>query len=152
MNGRLEYLRDFKSITGGGHVTFGNDANGTICGYGVLITGSFSSQQLAYVDGLKHNLISVRQLCKVGHYVEFDDKYCYIMTKDQETCLIKSKIEGTMYPINVSLIIGRPQLCFLSKEVSEFSWLWLVNFLTLIFGISTTLLPEIFSRTTSHLI
>ena len=29
-----------------------------------------------------------------------------------------------MYPLDVSLIIGKPQLCFLSKVVSEVSWLW----------------------------
>lgn len=77
-----------------------------------------------YVDGLKHNLISVGELCKVGHHVKFDDKYCYIMTSYRETCLINSKAEGTMYPLYVSLIISKPQLCFLSKVVSEESWLW----------------------------
>ena len=46
------------------------------------------------------------------------------MTSDRSTCLIKSRCEGTMYPLDVSLIIGKPQLCFLSKVVSEVSWLW----------------------------
>lgn len=46
------------------------------------------------------------------------------MTNDRNTCLIKSKVEGKMYPLDVSLIIGKPQLCFLSKAVSEVSWLW----------------------------
>lgn len=46
------------------------------------------------------------------------------MTGDTSTCLIKSRSEGTMYPLDVSLIIGKPQLCLLSKAVSEVSWLW----------------------------
>lgn len=46
------------------------------------------------------------------------------MTSDRNNCLIKSRRNGTMYPLDVSLIIGKPQLCFLSKAVSEVSWLW----------------------------
>ena len=108
MTGRLEYLRDFRPICNGGNVTFGNNANGIIRGYDVLTTGNFSIQKVAYVESLKHNLISVGQLCKVGHRVEFDDQFCYIMTNDRSTCLIKSRFEGTMYPLDISLIIGKP--------------------------------------------
>lgn len=106
-----------------GHVTFRNNANGTIRGYGVLTTGNFSIQRVVYVEGLKHNLIGVGQLCKACHRVEFDNEYCYIMTSDRNTCLIKSKVERIIYPLDVSLIIGKPQICFLSKEVYEVSWL-----------------------------
>ncbi|XP_023756124.1 uncharacterized protein LOC111904606 [Lactuca sativa] len=83
MTGMLEYLCDFKAVTNGGHVTFGNDANITIQGYGVLTNGNFSIQRVTYVEGLKHNLISVGQFCKAGHRVEFDEEYSYIMTKDR---------------------------------------------------------------------
>lgn len=124
MTGRLKYLRDFKPVTGGGHITVGNNASGTIRGYSVLTTGSFSMQQVSYVDGKKHNIISVLQLCKASHHMKFDNIYCYIMSSDRETCLIKSKVEGIMYPLDVSLIIGKPQLCILSKVVFEVSWLW----------------------------
>ena len=46
------------------------------------MNGNFSIQRVAYVEGLKHNLISVGQLCKAGHRVEIDDEYKYMMTKD----------------------------------------------------------------------
>lgn len=58
MTGRLEYLLDFRQINSSGLVTFGNNENGIISGYGVLTMGSFSIQRVAYVEGLKHNLIS----------------------------------------------------------------------------------------------
>lgn len=89
MIGRLEYLPDFKAVTHGDHVIFGNNENGTIRGYGVLKNGNFSIQRVAYIEGLKYNLITVGQLCKVGHRVEFDDEYSYIMKKDRSRCLIK---------------------------------------------------------------
>lgn len=41
MTRRLEYIRNIKPVTSGRHVTFGNNANVTIQGYGVLTTGSF---------------------------------------------------------------------------------------------------------------
>ena len=42
MTGRLEYLRDFKPVSEGGFVTFGNDFNGKIMGNGVLTNGNFT--------------------------------------------------------------------------------------------------------------
>ncbi|KAL4570004.1 hypothetical protein LXL04_025653 [Taraxacum kok-saghyz] len=124
MTGRLDYLRDFKPIQQGGHVTFGNDENGIIKGYGILTNGEFTIRRVAYVHGLKHNLISVKQLCNVGHRVEFDRGYSYIWNEDRTTCLATSKCNGNMYPLNIQMIVGKPQLCFLSKAVNDVSWLW----------------------------
>ena len=78
MTGRLDYLRDFMPVSEGGFVTFGNDANGKIMGYGVLTNGNFTIRRVAYVHCLKHNLISVWQLCNTGHRVEFDRGFSYI--------------------------------------------------------------------------
>lgn len=74
MTGRLEYLIDFKGVTNGGNICFGNDANGTIRGNGSLTTGNLPIQRVAYVQCLKQNLISVRKICKAGHHVEFNDE------------------------------------------------------------------------------
>ncbi|KAI3510751.1 hypothetical protein L1887_17885 [Cichorium endivia] len=82
MIGRLEFLRDYREVSFGGYVTFGNDANGIIKGYGVLTNGNFTIQKVAYVLGLKHSLISVGQLVSTGLRVEFDNEFSYIMTGD----------------------------------------------------------------------
>ena len=124
MTGRLDYLRDFKPIKQGGFVTFGNDENGTIMGYGILTNGEFTVRRVAYVHGLKHNLISVKQLCNVGHRVEFDRGYSYIWNEARTICLATSKCNGNMYPLNIQMILGKPQVCFLSKAVADVSWLW----------------------------
>lgn len=52
------------------------------------------------------------QLNKACHRVEFDDEYSYIMLKDKERCLIKSKYAGTMFSLYISLVIVKPQLFF----------------------------------------
>lgn len=73
MTGKLDCLRNFRLVFGGGHITFGNNENRIIRGYGVLTTGSFSILRVAYVEGLKHNLFGVSQLCKAVHRVEFEN-------------------------------------------------------------------------------
>ena len=124
MTGRIEFLRDFKSVHSGGFVTFGNDSNGIIKGYGAITNGNFTIRKVAFVEGLKHNLISVGQLCDTGHRVEFDSKHSYILSEDRSKCYATSKKRGTMFPLDISLMIGKPQLCLLSRAMTEVSWLW----------------------------
>jgi hypothetical protein len=48
-----------------GNVTFGNDAPGKIKGKGMisLSNGKGKAQDVLFVEGLKHNIISVSQVC-----------------------------------------------------------------------------------------
>jgi hypothetical protein len=63
-----------------GDVTFGNDAPGKIKGKGMvsLSNGKGKSQDVLLVDGLKHNLLSVSQVCDKGCEVVFTSKDCKI--------------------------------------------------------------------------
>jgi hypothetical protein len=63
-----------------GNVTFGNDAPGKIKGKGMvsLNNGKGKSQYVLFVDGLKHNLLSVSQVCDKGCEVVFTSKDCKI--------------------------------------------------------------------------
>ena len=60
-----------------GNVTFGNDAPGKIKGKGMvsLSNGKGKAQDVLFVDGLKHNLLSVSQVCDKGCEVFFTSKY-----------------------------------------------------------------------------
>ena len=62
------------------NVTFGNDAPGKIKGKGVvsLSNGKGKAQDVLLVDGLKHNLLSVIQMCDRGCEVVFTSKDCKI--------------------------------------------------------------------------
>ena len=62
MTGRKEQLRDFRKLKDGGRVKFGNNHTAEIKGYGQITNGEFTIKRVAYVEGLKHNLISVSQL------------------------------------------------------------------------------------------
>lgn len=63
-----------------GNVTFGNDAPGKIRGKGMvsLSNGKGKAQDVLFVDGLKHNLLSVSQMCDKGCEVVFNSKECKI--------------------------------------------------------------------------
>jgi len=57
----------------GGLVTFGNNDKGKIT------TGKFNSakiENVQYVEGLKHNLLSISQLCDSGFEVIFKPNIC----------------------------------------------------------------------------
>ena len=60
-----------------GNVSFGS-GTGKIAGKGTvtLINGKGKAQDDLLVDRLKHNLLSVSQICDQGHKVVFNTKDC----------------------------------------------------------------------------
>lgn len=62
-----------------GNVSFGS-GSAKIAGKGTvtLINGKGKAQNALLVDGLKHNLLSVNEICDQGHNVVFSTKNCEI--------------------------------------------------------------------------
>ncbi|KAJ9546508.1 hypothetical protein OSB04_019051 [Centaurea solstitialis] len=77
MTGTLELLSSYIKQEGSS-VPFGGNQKRRIKGYGMIVKGEVRMNQVSYVDGLKHNLISVSQLCDNGLDVMFKIKYCII--------------------------------------------------------------------------
>ena len=50
-----ELLFEYEEKIGGGSVTFGDNRKGQIKRYGVIVRGDVDINQVAYVNGLKHN-------------------------------------------------------------------------------------------------
>lgn len=76
---------------------------------------------MAYVADLKHYLISVAQLTNANRRVEFNKKHNYVMSEDRKECLIKSNRNKNMYPLDINMIIGKPQLRLFSKVITDVS-------------------------------
>ena len=72
----------FLSISKGktGNVTYGNDEPGKIKGKGMTSLSNVKgkTQDVILVDGMKHNLLSVSQMCDRGCEVLFTFKDCKI--------------------------------------------------------------------------
>ncbi|VFQ72920.1 unnamed protein product [Cuscuta campestris] len=63
----------------GGNVVFGDNSKGKIIGVGSVGKSDFSSiDNVLLVKGLKHNLLSISQLCDKGNRVTFDSKSCTV--------------------------------------------------------------------------
>ncbi|XP_043714575.1 uncharacterized protein LOC122662937 [Telopea speciosissima] len=84
MTGDKKRFEKFETYAGGS-MKFGNNDGAKIVGKGTisLNNGKVQSQDVLYVEGLKHNLLSISQICDRGHEVVFkseigDMKWCLI--------------------------------------------------------------------------
>jgi len=104
-----------------GHVTYGDNNKGRILGRGSIGDKDILViHDVLYVEGLKHNLLSISQLCDKGYQVIFKTNSCQIcLPNTKEVMLIGKKI-NTVYLLDISspCSIG----CLLSKH--DESWLW----------------------------
>jgi hypothetical protein len=62
----------------GSNVTFGDKASTRIVGKGILSldNGKTKTKSVLYVEGLKHNILSVSQICDLDYSLTFHSKEC----------------------------------------------------------------------------
>jgi hypothetical protein len=103
-----------------GNVTFGNDAPGRIKGKGMVSLSNVKAkaQYVLFVDGLKHNLLSVIQFCDRGCKVVFTYKYCKIQYVTSGQMIEK----GIRTKNNVHVLKEEKEECHLRKY--DEIWLW----------------------------
>lgn len=63
MTRRKGHLKDYTEISEAGNVKFGNNKRATNKGYRKFTNGNFEITRVTYIEGLKHNLTSVSQIC-----------------------------------------------------------------------------------------
>jgi len=63
----------------GGTVGFGGNQTGKIIGTGTIDNSSISINNVWFVDGLRHNLLSISQFCDNGYDVMFDKNNCTVI-------------------------------------------------------------------------
>jgi hypothetical protein len=83
-----------------GNVTFGNDESGKIKGKGMLSlsNGKGKSQDVLLIDGLKHNFLSLSQMCDKGYEVVFTSKDCKIKSVNSGQVVAKGiRIDNNVY-------------------------------------------------------
>ena len=105
----------------GGSVRFGNNDGAKIIGKGSvsLYGGRVKSHEVMLVSGLKHSLLSVSQIARKGHNVNFDNVGCEIRKKETGKLVAKGVLtEGNLYV----LIEGEENLCLMSSEGQNKLW------------------------------
>nr|GFA92376.1 hypothetical protein [Tanacetum cinerariifolium] len=100
-----------------GTVRFGNDHFGAIMGYGDYVIGNSVISRVYYVEGLGHNLFSVRQFYDSDLEVAFRKHSCYVRDTDGVE-LVKGSRGSNLYTILIEdmmkkdLVRGLPRLKF----------------------------------------
>lgn len=89
------------------NVTFGNDEAGRIIGKGTfyLNNGRVKAKDVFFIDGLKHNLLSVSQMC---------DKGCDVIFRAQD-CEIRSTSRGKI----LAKVVQTKNIVYKLKEENE---------------------------------
>jgi hypothetical protein len=104
-----------------GSITFGNDNSTKIIGKGIVKLGSKDAKEenVLLIEDMKHNLLSVSQMCDQGHRLVFDSQKCEIRKEGSDKLVATAvRTPRNIYVLNE---IGKEK-CFLGKE--DESWLW----------------------------
>jgi len=116
---------NFLSLTAaeGGSVAFGNGKSGTIVGIGKigeLLSHSIDSVYL--MDGLKHNLLSVSQLCDKNNLVVFSLKRCLIVNMNTGDVVLRGKRYKNGYKVCISSLFQNNLTCLSALNDNVMLW------------------------------
>ena len=105
-----------------GHVIYGDNNRGRILGRGTIGAGSSTTiENVLYVKGLRHSLLSISQLCDKGYKLNFKSNGCTISHDSSGKVLFTGKKVNNIYLLDI-LETDYENECLLSKS-DEF-WLW----------------------------
>nr|GEV24016.1 reverse transcriptase domain-containing protein [Tanacetum cinerariifolium] len=121
MGDRLWLMNFVKKFIG--IVRFGNDHFGAIMGYGDCVIGDSLISRVYYVEGLGHNLFSIRQFCDSDLEVALRKHSCYVRDTDGVE-LVKGCHGSNLYTMSVKDMMKSSPICLLSKASKNKSWLW----------------------------
>jgi len=118
MTGDKSRLTDFVSKEGG-YVTFGDNNKGIIMGErNIENQHKTQIKNVLYIYGLKHNLLSISQLCDKGFLIEFNKNYCLICEAISGEVVHIGKRIGNIYMLNIKHASFH-ELSFLVSKIDD---------------------------------
>nr|GEU52220.1 retrovirus-related Pol polyprotein from transposon TNT 1-94 [Tanacetum cinerariifolium] len=120
MTGVKSYLHKYVEQSGP-KVVFRDDSTCTTEGYGSIKCNDIAFTKLAFVNGLKYNLISISQLCDAKDIVQFDEKRGTIFNSNKEVVMIVPRVRD-VYVLDMTS--SSQESCFFAKASKNFNWLW----------------------------
>ncbi|XP_049414790.1 uncharacterized protein LOC125877580 [Solanum stenotomum] len=88
MCGKKENFKTIKKIDGG-FVRFGDNVKGEVTRVGTItLSSSCDLVEVYLVEGLKHNLLSISQLCDAGFQVTFNTSSCIINHSEKKLTIV----------------------------------------------------------------
>ena len=116
------WLQEFTQKDGP-NVTFGDNSQARVKGNGTLVTSDIIFKNVSYVEGLKHNLISISQICDKGYHVTCTRNLCQVRDKNNKIVLTGIR-KGNLYCLNLEVVDSSNAHCLLTYSQSDMSWLW----------------------------
>nr|GEU86404.1 retrovirus-related Pol polyprotein from transposon TNT 1-94 [Tanacetum cinerariifolium] len=105
-------------------VVFGDNSSGDTEGYGSVNCNGITFTKVAYMNGLKHNLISISQLCDANFKVLFSKTQGTMFNQNQGVALISPRRRRDVYVINMTSYNEESNACFFAKASPSVNWLW----------------------------
>jgi hypothetical protein len=121
MTGDISLFFDFVAKKKG-FVTYGDNNKGAILGKcNVGNPSSTTISDVLLVEGLKHNLISISQLCDKGYKVSFSKDCCMIEHNDKKNDVFKGLRLNNVYMLDLNEVSLTSAKCivYMTKD----SWL-----------------------------
>ncbi|GJV32438.1 retrovirus-related pol polyprotein from transposon TNT 1-94 [Tanacetum coccineum] len=106
-----------------GTVHFGNDHVAAILCFGDLQWGNILITRVYFVEGLGHNLFSVRQFCDSDLEVAFRRNTCFVKNLEGVD-LLKGNRTTNLYTINLYEMAYASPIFLMARATSTKSWLW----------------------------
>ncbi|GKC09680.1 retrovirus-related pol polyprotein from transposon TNT 1-94 [Tanacetum coccineum] len=128
-----------------GTIKFENDHVAKILGYGDYQIGNVTISRVYYVEGLGHNLFSVRQFYDSNLEVAFRQHTCFIRNLEGVDLLTGSR-GNNLYTLSLGDMMASSPICLLSKASKTKSWLWHRRLSHLNFGVINHLARHVCSR------
>ncbi|GJR62050.1 hypothetical protein Tco_1504212 [Tanacetum coccineum] len=108
-----QYLHKY-SKESGPKVIFGDNSSGDAEGYGLVNCNGMTFIRVAYMNGLKHNLINISQLCDANFKILFTKTQETLFNQNNEVVLIYPR-RRDVYVIDMSSYNEESNDCFFAK-------------------------------------
>ncbi|KAL8133942.1 hypothetical protein AgCh_009127 [Apium graveolens] len=123
MTGNKSLLSEFEKKVGP-DIYYGDGNVGNTLGYGNLIIGKVAIENVALVDGLKHNLLSICQITDRGNHVVFYDSHCKVVHNKSKKIVLIVYRHGNIYEARLHESFEKEATCLISKASVDESWNW----------------------------
>jgi len=133
MTGNQALLSEFEEKAGP-VVSYGDGNIGRTLGYGCIEVGNVIIDNVALVEGLKHNLLSVSQLTDRGFQVNFLNSHCEVKDKASGSVVLRGVRTNNLYEASLDENNKGPITCLIGKTSPDESWNWHKKLCHLNFG------------------
>ncbi|KAL8148605.1 hypothetical protein AgCh_005820 [Apium graveolens] len=123
MHGNKSLLSEFERKVGP-DVSYEDGNIGHTLGYENLVIGNVVIENVARVEGLKHNLLSISQITDRGYHVVFYDSHCEVVHNKTKKVVLIGYRHGNMYEARLHKSIEQEATFLISKASVDESWNW----------------------------